>query len=249
MQTCQHGSPSVLLWWCFLSNETHGRGSARLHSCCLYCFCDPSKDATWISPVWPDGVWYRCFYCLTRSYLHLSPLRCSRPCLRCRCTISTRISYWGFLILSQTYPSSSIHMCRFISYRCASVDTYLMPYVLFLIPFPIALWFPDCYHSSQHCIFQWFSEYHPLIFSVKSPRKLLEMQILRSHPRHTNPETLKNDAQCSVFQEAFQVVLIAADIWEPLKYSIIYSTYPRGKSREHSSVVSVGIPDSSVLQI
>lgn len=53
----------------------------------------------------------------------------------------------------------------------------------------------------------------------------------------------------ALFQEAFQVILIVADIWEPLKYLVIYGVYTISKSREHSCIVSVGIPDHWILQI
>lgn len=38
------------------------------------------------------------------------------------------------------YPSA-LQMCWFIIQHCASGYAYLMPYVLFLLPFPIILWF------------------------------------------------------------------------------------------------------------
>lgn len=74
------------------------------------------------------------------------------------------------------------------------------------------------YSSSSQNITPWLS-------ASVSPRKLLEIQILRPHPRPTDSETRGDGAQCSVFQEPFQVILVVADIWEALKYLILSTVF------------------------
>lgn len=50
-----------------------------------------------------------------------------------------------------------------------------------------------------------------------SPGNLLQMQILKPHPRSHGISNSKGQAQRSVFQQTLQVILMHAEVWEPLR--------------------------------
>lgn len=174
--SCRRGSPPSSS--CGLSHKTCGS--------CAGSWKRPARvDLLPVLFLWPELGWSMYFCWVARWYvIHTSTcltLRflCSFIIFQMLLTVSARqvchfyrdisLELSGFVGESP----SAIQMCWFIIQHCASGYAYLMPYVLFPVPFSIILWFTGCYHYSQHCIFQWFSEYHTLNTSISITQEVV----------------------------------------------------------------------------
>lgn len=198
----------------FFSGKTCQHGSPQCCSCGASCLMRPMADALvgWSLPphldllsllfLWSEQGWNLYFFYRARWHMihtftveHLVPVFIYHlsNALHHVCTAGTQ-SPQGYLTRAFWFVPDipfflpSIKVCWFITHHCASVYTYLMSYILLLIPFPTILC-RIAYSIGSQNIILW-------LWASVSPRELLEMHILRPHLRPTDWETLGIDALC-----------------------------------------------------